>query len=144
MTDYKDTEYKKKHPADRRPPDKILEAVRQRAKENEMPCAVAFDIARDLNVQPSEVGFALDYSEIRLVKCQLGLFGYKPQKSIVSPSSSVSQDLEKDIKVRLKNGRLPCKEAWALASERGLRKMEVSSACEALGIKISECQLGAF
>jgi len=144
MNEPSGTQFSKKHPADERPSDKVLEAVRQKAKEGEMPCAVAFDIANQLKVEPSEVGFAVDYSEIRLVKCQLGLFGYKPQKSIVKPADSVLPELEKAIRARLKDGRLPCREAWAIASEQGLRKMEVSSACEALGIKISNCQLGAF
>jgi hypothetical protein len=44
----------------------------------------------------------------------------------------------------LVDGRLPCAEAWRIADERNLKKMDVSSAVEALEIKIKPCQLGAF
>ena len=46
----------------------------------ELPCALAFDIAGKNNVAPKEVGVALDVLNIRLTKCQLGLFGYQPKK----------------------------------------------------------------
>ena len=40
--------------------------------------------------------------------------------------------------------RITCAAAWNLAKEMGLTKLEVSSACEAMEIKVSTCQLGAF
>ncbi|MBW1730699.1 MAG: hypothetical protein JRH08_04365 [Deltaproteobacteria bacterium] len=144
MDEYKEPHFAKKHPADRKPKEEVIAAIREKSLDNEMPCAVAFDIAAQLKVEPSEVGFAADYLELRLVKCQLGLFGYKPQKSIVKPSENVPPLLEQAIREQLVDGRLPCKHAWAIASKLGLRKMEVSSACETLGIKITACQLGAF
>jgi hypothetical protein len=80
----------------------------------------------------------------KVVKCQLGLYGYKPNKRIVKPAEAVSPDLEKAVRDALQNGRLPCAAAWEVAERLGLRKMEVSAACETLGIKISACQLGSF
>ncbi len=53
-------------------------------------------------------------------------------------------ELEKEIRSRLSNGRLPCAAAWEIAAERKIPRMKVSSACEALKIKIKPCQLGAF
>jgi hypothetical protein len=52
--------------------------------------------------------------------------------------------LAEAIEAALEQGRLPCRAAWALAERFKLRKMAVSGACEALGIKIKPCQLGAF
>ncbi len=126
-------------------PDKeIAQHIAQKIKNNELPCAVAFDIAKKGNVSPAAVGAYADAHKLRLVKCQLGLFGYQPEKRIVKPAKSVSPELEADIRGALVNDRLPCKAVWMLAERFGLRKMAVSSACETLGIKIKPCQLGAF
>lgn len=140
----KTSDYNKKDPCDKEPIPEVVQAIKSRLQKGDMPCAVAFDIAKRLGVEPSEVGFTLDYLKVPIVKCQLGLFGYKPEKRKIKPSDSVSSTLKEAIEARLRDGRLPCREAWAIASEQGLSKLAVSSACEALGIKISECQLGAF
>lgn len=134
----------KKHPPDKKVNEEVAAAVKARVKEGELPCAVAFSITEETGASPGEVGFTVDMLGIRLVKCQLGLYGYKPNKRMVKPAESVSPDLEKAIRDALVNGRLPCLHAWQIAEGFGLKKMEVSSACETLGIKISSCQLGGF
>jgi hypothetical protein len=112
--------------------------------EAKLPCAVAFDVAKQLDVAPEDVGRTADLMELRLVKCQLGLFGYGAKKTIVKPAASVSPALEKTIREALVNDRLPCKRAWEIAKRLGIHKMKVSAACNALGIRIRPCQLGAF
>lgn len=136
--------YMEKHSPDRKVNEKVAQAVRERASEQEIPCAVAFEIAETMKVSAAEVGFALDVLVTKIVKCQLGLFGYKPNKRMVQAAESVSPELEKAIRNFLTDGRLPCAVAWDLAKQFGLRKMQVSAACESLGIKISACQLGSF
>jgi hypothetical protein len=136
--------YAKKHPPESKPREEISRAVAERAKEAKLPCAVAFTLVKDLKATAAEVGLAADLQEIAIVKCQLGLFGYQPEKRIVKPAASVSPALEEAIRKGLKNGRLPCATAWRIAEQSGLPKMEVSSACEALKIKVTPCQLGAF
>jgi hypothetical protein len=133
-----------KHPPGLTPEPAIQEAVRRHADAGELPCAVAFQIAADLKVSPAAVGRTLDLMEVRLVKCQLGLFGYSPQKRIVKPQPPETPELAAAIRAALEKGRLPCRAAWALAERFKLGKMAVSGACEALGIKIKPCQLGAF
>jgi hypothetical protein len=118
--------------------------VKTKVKDGAMACAVAFEIAESLGVPAEEIGFTLDSLEVKVVKCQLGLFGYAPAKRIVKPAERVPPDLENAIRGALVNDRLPCASAWALAEKRRLRKMEVSAACETLGIKIGPCQLGTF
>jgi len=82
---------------------------------------------------------------IRLVTCQLGLFGYAPEKKIVQPSETVDRALEDAIRAALQeDGRLTCRLAWELAERFQIPKMRVSAACEALSIKVRPCQLGAF
>jgi hypothetical protein len=95
-------------------------------------------------VSPAEVGFTTDILEIRIVKCQLGLHGFYPEKRIVKPAENVSQTLEKAIRDSLVDGKLDCAGAWDIAKRLGIARMDVSSACEGLKIKISSCQLGAF
>lgn len=136
--------YKKKHPSDREPKPEVVQAVKRKASNEEISCAAAHRIAEDTKTPPLEVGVAVDCLEIRLTKCQLGLYGYRPHKRIVKPAETVSNDLRDAIRESLVNGRLSCKAAWEIARDHGLSKMEVSSACEALKTKIFSCQLGAF
>jgi hypothetical protein len=144
MTEKDKGHFAKKHPADRKVNPLIADAVKNRSPEGEIACAVAFEIAESQRSTPGEVGFTLDALEIRVIKCQLGLFGYKPTKRIVKPAQSVAAALRDEIKKALVKDRLSCKAAWDIADRFGLRRLEVSSACETLGIKISSCQLGTF
>jgi len=137
-------EYSKKHKEQRKLNEKIVEALKEKEKNGEIPCAVAHQIAKEFNVSPEEVGYTMDMLEIAIVKCQLGLFGYKPEKKIIKPAEKVSEELKEEIESALEDGKLSCKKAWEIAERLGIRKMEVSSACEAMGIKIKGCQLGAF
>ena len=45
-----------------------------------LPCPSAFQIARELNLNMSEIGEAVEKLNIRVSDCQLGLFG-KPHKA---------------------------------------------------------------
>lgn len=133
-----------KHGPDAQPDRVIKNEILKRTHKNEIPCAVAFEIAKELRVSPDAVGMTADLMNYRLVKCQLGLFGYHPQKKIVTPQHTVTEDLKNAIFEALVQGRLSCKSAWDIASRFNVRKMKVSGACEAMGIKIKYCQLGAF
>ena len=144
MTHKNKGHYAKKHPSDRNIDQKIAAAVKKHILENKIPCAAAFKIVSDLKVSPKEVGFTIDSLEIPITKCQLGLFGYHPYKNIVKPADSISSALEDAIRQALVNDRLSCAAAWEIAERFGLGKMEVTSACEGLRVKISSCQLGTF
>jgi hypothetical protein len=122
----------------------IRESLERHAPQGELACAVAFRLVAELQKPPSAIGEAADVLGIRLVKCQLGLFGYTPEKKIVRTASAVDSGLQEAIGRRLENGRLPCVAAWDLADAFKMSRMEVSAACEALGVKIKPCQLGAF
>jgi hypothetical protein len=124
--------------------DKIEKILLQESKDGELPCAIAFDIADKHQTSPAVIGECADRLKIRLVKCQMGLFGYQPEKKIVKPSVEVGAELGVQIEEALIVDRLPCASAWNIAEKLGVAKMEVSSACEAMGIKIKPCQLGAF
>jgi hypothetical protein len=136
--------YKKKHPDESMPNPALSREIERRSAKGELPCAVAFEIARISQVPPAEVGRDLDLLEIRISKCQLGLFGYRPEKRIVRPAENLSPELSEAIRKAAVDGRLSCTSAWEIARRLGFTRMAVASACEALRIKISGCQLGAF
>jgi hypothetical protein len=144
MTRENESHYGKKHPAGTTPDARIANAVRSRASEGRLACTVAFQIAQELSVQSVEVGRTADLLEVRIIKCQLGLFGYDPPKRIVNPAPSVDPLLGKAIHAGLVNDRLPCATAFSLAERFSIPRMTVSSACETLGIRVTACQLGAF
>lgn len=136
--------YAAKHPRGTALNTTIAAEIEKRASNGALTCAAAHAIADELAVAPIEVGRGMDLMEIRLTKCQLGLFGYTPQKKIVTPAETVPPDLEAAIAAAAKNDRLACDRAWQMADDQTLTRMAFSAACEALGIKIKPCQLGAF
>ncbi len=132
-----------KHKAEE-PNDRIKSQIIKRSKKETISCAVAFEIVKDIHVSPAEVGKTLDLMNYRLIKCQLGLFGYQPEKKIVKPHVTNKQGLKDAIRSALADGRLPCKNAWEIAARFQIQKMTVCGICEDMGIKIKPCQLGAF
>jgi hypothetical protein len=136
--------YAAKHPVDTELDQSIAALIETKAKNEKLSCAAAFSIVSELKVLPKDVGIAIDLMEIRISRCQLGLFGYDDNKRIVTPAETVTDDLKNAIENGLVNGRLQCKTAWEIAKTFGIPKMSVSAACETLKIKISTCQLGSF
>jgi len=136
--------YAGKHPPDLEAKPEIMEVVKQKASNGEISCTAAHKIAEDLKVSPSEVGLAIDLLDNSIVKCQLGLFGYGPERKIIQQAETVSQALENNIRDSMIEGRLSCEAAWKIAVRLKIGKMEVSAACENKKVKISSCQLGAF
>jgi hypothetical protein len=135
--------YATKHEPGVRPDEGIAGAVREKAAAGELACAEAERIGATLGVSLAEIGRTLDLLELRIGRCQLGLFGY-PEGKAVRPAAAVATDFEAAIRGSLAGGRLPCKTAWEIAAERKIPRMEVSAACEALKIRIKPCRLGAF
>jgi hypothetical protein len=144
MSQQKGKKFSEKHKSDAQLNEEIKDQIISRTKNNELPCAVAHKIAADLNVSPAEVGKTADLLEMMLVKCQLGLFGYMPEKKIVKPEASENPDLTSAIQDARVGGNLSCENAWEIARRFDVSKMKVSSVCEQLKIKIKPCQLGAF
>ncbi len=122
----------------------LEDAIRKRSVDGSLSCALCFVVAKDMGVKPEEVGQALDLMNMPITKCQLGLFGNSPISKIVQKADSIPDDMERAIKEMLENNRLKCQCSWQIAEKFAVPRIKVSSVCEALGIKISSCQLGAF
>ena len=144
MTHRDAEDFSKKHGSGEKPNPAVADTIREAAEAGQIACARLFEIASASGVSPAEAGKAADLLKVKLAKCQLGLFGHSPERSIVKPAERVSPDLESEIRSRLVDERLPCAQAWEIAQGLKLTKMDVSCAAEALKIKIKPCQLGAF
>ncbi len=136
--------YAKKHPADTVLHPHLAEQVKTQVLDGKISCAEAHNIAQESGVAPIEVGKTIDLLEIRISQCQLGLFGHSPQKRIVAPAATVASELQHAIEEATDSGGLSCSAAWKLAEQFHLSKLDIASACEALKVKISSCQLGTF
>ena len=136
--------YAAKHPAGTQIDEKVTKIVAQKAKDNVITCADAVSISAATDKTISEIGVTLDLLETRISFCQMGLFGFSPDKRIVQAAKSVDEQLQQAIAVKLQDGKLSCEDAWQIADRLALTRMTVSEACEALKIKIKPCQLGAF
>jgi len=122
----------------------IAAMIREKISEKTISCAEAHNIATKLNVDPAEVGTTIDLLEIRLNKCQLGLFGHGKEKNIPELTDDVNPEIKSAILSALVNGRLACFAAWEISKKFKISKPMVSAACELMKIKIAPCQLGAF
>ena len=122
----------------------IAAKIKEKISENRISCAEAHSIATEQNVSPADVGTTIDLLEVRIIKCQLGLFGYGKEKNIPVLSDKINPDIESAIKSSLVNDRLPCSMAWEIAKNFKISKPMISAVCEGMKIKISPCQLGAF
>ena len=144
MTREQGPKFSEKHGADAQIDAAMKQKIKDKTKNNEISCAAAFQLAKELKATQADVGRGIDLMDIRLVKCRLGLFGYRPEKKAVEPKAPRSRELEEAIRAALIENKLSCHAAWEIAHMFQIPKMDVSAACEALGIKIKPCQLGAF
>ena len=118
MTRSSKKSFSEKHGPSQKPDGFIQKELIKRAKGNVIACAVAFDIAKLLNVLPGRVGRNVDLMNIRLEKCQLGLFGYPAKNKIVEPVADIDPKLSEAIRQSLVNDRLPCRNKRFLHSMR--------------------------
>jgi hypothetical protein len=123
---------------------KLEQSLAPFADRGGISCARAHQLATGLKVSPLTVGEALDRLGIKIRQCQLGLFGHEPESRIVPEGVHVPPRLKEAITSRQRDSRLSCLEAWNLAAEFGLSRLDICGACEKLSIRISRCQLGAF
>jgi hypothetical protein len=128
--------------------EKIREMIAIYPEKGKLPCAVAHYIAAFLNLGPIEVGKVATETGARLYQCQLGLFGYgrkgKSEYKITGRKVEVGQEVLDLIKAHVTDGRISCAGLWEIADSKGIIRTEVGNAADALGIKVTPCQLGAF
>jgi hypothetical protein len=136
--------------------DRIHQAILEHLEDGKLPCNHAFALAQSLDVDPLRVGMTANEAGIRISRCQLGLFGYGPKAEgkhkIVHPMDQVPERLAARLRAETESGPqaqagekgITCTAIWRVADGLGYRRIEASSAVEAMGIKVSRCQLGCF
>ena len=147
MTHEDTGKYALKHPPGTRPNEQIAKAIREIAPGGELACAMGEKISKELKVDISEVGITADLLEMKIKKCQLGLFGWgkKPNHGKdIHAADSVSVEMKRALEEVAENGALTCAALWVIADRLGAERKVVSAACDTLRLKIQKCQLGAL
>lgn len=136
--------YRAKHPTGTAYDPALAAALTARAEDGKVSCTHAHAVAGERGVAPIEVGRTADLLELRIYRCQMGLFGYSPEKRIVRPASEISEELRALLAGAATEGRIDCLLCWEIARSTGMEKIAVAAACERLGLKVRDCQIGAF
>ena len=144
MTHEDKGKYFKKHAQDVEIDEELKNEIIDQAKNKSISCKKAEEIAGELGCSLEETGRTIDVLNIKITKCQMGLFGYGETKKIVQPAKEVAPEIKEKITAALQDGNLSCAAAWGIASALNIPRLKVCADCEALGIKVKPCQLGAF
>ena len=144
MTHADKGKYFTKHPKNSKIDEDLKKEILEQVKNNNISCKKAEEIAGEMGFTLEETGKAIDILNIKIIKCQLGLFGYGETKKIVQPAKEIMPELKESITSALKDGTLSCAAAWEIAEKLNISRMKVCAAGEAMEIKIRPCQLGAF
>jgi hypothetical protein len=139
--------YAAKHPPGTARSEQIAKAIREKSPGNELACAMAEKISKELKVAVAEIGITADLLEMKIKECQLGLFGWGDKPSHgkdIRAADSVPVEIKSAIEKAAVNGNVTCAALWTIADQLGVKRKVVSAACDTLSLKIRGCQLGAF
>ncbi|MCP4117333.1 MAG: hypothetical protein GY737_18445 [Desulfobacteraceae bacterium] len=135
--------YTKKH-SDKQIDPEAKQLLEASAGQGKITCASVHGAAKTLGITPAEAGAQADLLELRLIRCSLGLFGHDTGANTLPPMETVPETLAQLLDQTSDDGRISCRDCWNIAKTLKLKRMEVASACEARGLRIKPCQLGAF
>jgi len=109
-----------------------------------LPCAVALNLSKRLEVEAKEIGDTVDTLGIRISDCQLGCF--KIEKALHNDLEGriFSEEITGRIEKSLLGGHLPCKTAHDISREFKVNIKEVGDTATKMRVKIIKCQLGCF
>lgn len=128
--------------------ERLRQALQDNLEHGKLPCSQAFAVARTLGEKPLVVGFAASELAIRISRCQLGLFGFGPKSEgkhkIVHPMDEVPERLAARLRASASKNGITCTAVWNVADDLGYQRLEASSAVEAMGLRVTRCQLGCF
>jgi hypothetical protein len=122
----------------------IAEKLKKNSENGNISCPVMHSIAKSLSTTPDKIGVQADLLEMRILYCQLGLFGWEPLGKLIDKTISISQNLDKELEKTVNDNRITCSGCWDIAKKLKMKRLDVASACEKKGIKIKKCQIGAF
>ena len=127
--------------------EKIAEEIRTQLEDSQLSCVKAHLIAKQFEVSPAVIGHTVDALDIRLTKCQLGLYGYRNKQGWDEAGVMdmvIPEDFAKILRYKAAEEELTCLKLWGLAAEYGVSRMQAGYITDKLDIRINNCQLGAF
>ena len=132
-----------------KPDARLAAEIRGRVLGGTLSCAEAFAVAEGTGAAPLDVGSTADVLKVKLSHCQLGLFGYPRRgKGWDRRGGGLGQapdGLEAAIKRRAgREGRVTCADLWEMAELYGIPRILAGDAADRIGVRVVECQLGAF
>ncbi len=133
--------YAGKHPDGTGLNEAAAAAAGKRIKNGRISCRAAHEAAEEAGVSPAVLGQTLDLLEVRIIGCQLGLFGNKGEGA--KPAEN-TLNLPEEIKSAADENGISCLGLWKAAERSGRSKADAAAICNANEIKIHTCQLGAF
>jgi len=154
MRDFNDKDKKKKrerivlpeNPANL-PAEKLAELqgiVSSSLRDGYMPCPLAWKIAREAGVPRIAVGAIVDKMGRRVTDCQIGCFKVEKTPFGEVEIKRLEGETVQEINKLESEKHLTCEAVFELARKYNLKPMEVSNEINALGFKVSVCQLGCF
>ena len=76
MTHADKGKYFTKHPKNSKIDEDLKKEILEQVKNNNISCKKAEEISGEMGFTLEETGKAIDILNIKIIKCQLGLFGY--------------------------------------------------------------------
>ncbi len=135
---------KKIKPVDFSPDKQNCEMVFKGSTGGKIKCATAFKLSEKLGILKSEIGNYADYLDLRLEKCQIGLFGHGEKGKLVKKIDNPDEKIQEQVTMLQADGILSCESVFKIAESLKVSQVSVGSVCQTNGIKIKNCQLGAF
>jgi hypothetical protein len=124
----------------------IESAVLSTLRDGRLPCSFAFGLADKHGWTLAQIGVEVDKLDVRISRCQLGLFGYDSfrQKGLVQPLAEVPGDVTVSLHAAAIDSQIVCVALWRIAEDHGLPRLAIACAAETLKLRVTPCQLGCF
>lgn len=116
---------------------RIAEQIRTQAVSGKISCASALTMARAAGIPTSQMAGIADDQSVRITGCRLGLFGKK------APPPCHREDKRLVVSHATK-GAISCSALHRLSRSESRSPLRLAAACNALGIRITDCELGVF
>ena len=122
----------------------LEEKVTSCLMDGHLPCASAFKIAKELKINPRDVGETADELGIRIAHCQLGCFAVEKATHPGLDDLEIATVLAEGLQAVMTNQQLPCSAAFEASKNFKISRKQIGDTATKLNIRLIDCQLGCF